>query len=240
MDSNKISAEMQYRKRQSDTLDQSIVLDEIQRRTRGFYSSLSIIPFNLDEKKLLDVGSGNCWPLILIKEKYPNTDITALDMSLELFANAQLLFATKKIKGVKMTCGGFDKLPFKNETFGVVTAFASLHHALNLEIVLNEIYRVLKPEGILYFAREPVASMFPPLKLIETFMFSRKERKEGATEKIYTLKEWKEYLSKSGFEIISLTMDESKGISKFIYHIPLPQMIKLYLIGGALALVASK
>ena len=43
------------------------------------------------------------------------------------------------------------KMPFKNSTFDLCMATEVLEHCPNPEIVLNEIYRVLKPKGIIFF-----------------------------------------------------------------------------------------
>ena len=42
------------------------------------------------------------------------------------------------------------KLPLENETFKVVYAYHILEHIKNLIPLMNEIYRVMKPEGELY------------------------------------------------------------------------------------------
>lgn len=42
------------------------------------------------------------------------------------------------------------RLPFLNDHFNVITAFMSLHHVKNLDSMIQEIHRVLKPGGILF------------------------------------------------------------------------------------------
>lgn len=49
-----------------------------------------------------------------------------------------------------------NNLPFKNNCFDVILSLFLLHHIVNIENTLHEIYRVLKPEGHLY-AVEPSA-----------------------------------------------------------------------------------
>jgi SAM-dependent methyltransferase len=50
------------------------------------------------------------------------------------------------------------ELEFENDTFDLIVCFSVLHHIPNVTYVLSEIYRVLKPNGILLI-REPIVTM---------------------------------------------------------------------------------
>jgi ubiquinone/menaquinone biosynthesis C-methylase UbiE len=67
--------------------------------------------------------------------------------------------------------GSAEKLPFKNKTADVIVYFASLHHVPmeKMNKAIQEMYRVLKPGGIVVFL-EPVAksgSYFELTRLVE-------------------------------------------------------------------------
>jgi SAM-dependent methyltransferase len=51
-----------------------------------------------------------------------------------------------------------ERLPFADRTFDVVFARAVLHHTRNLDLACSEMYRVLRPGGVLVAAREHVIS----------------------------------------------------------------------------------
>jgi SAM-dependent methyltransferase len=51
-----------------------------------------------------------------------------------------------------------ERLPFADETFDVVFARAVLHHTRDLDVACHEMFRVLRPGGVLIAAREHVIS----------------------------------------------------------------------------------
>lgn len=61
-----------------------------------------------------------------------------------------------KPKYVKPQLSG--SLAFPNDSFDLITCFSALHHVPNVEFVLRELIRVLKPGGILMI-REPIRTM---------------------------------------------------------------------------------
>ena len=50
------------------------------------------------------------------------------------------------------------KLNFKDNTFDLIVSFSVLHHIPNVSFVMEELYRVLKPNGIILI-REPIVTM---------------------------------------------------------------------------------
>ncbi|WP_455585074.1 methyltransferase domain-containing protein [Bacteroides sp.] len=49
-------------------------------------------------------------------------------------------------------------IPFEKDKFDLITCFGTLHHIPNVTFVMQELYRVLKPGGIICL-REPIRSM---------------------------------------------------------------------------------
>lgn len=81
-------------------------------------------------------------------------------------AQVALLDASESFRtGVRLSCPtafhqakGSGDLPFVSNEFDLVTCFGVLHHIPNVSHVVREIYRCLKPGGIL-LVREPIISM---------------------------------------------------------------------------------
>ncbi|MEM1582636.1 MAG: methyltransferase domain-containing protein [Candidatus Bathyarchaeia archaeon] len=94
-----------------------------------------------------------------------------LDISLPKLLKAKNV--TRKGKGLdkcQFIHASWNYLPFKDESFDVVTFFEGLEHSLNPYVPLNEIKRVLNKEGTLVIST-PV-SVFPLIipELIEVFV----------------------------------------------------------------------
>jgi SAM-dependent methyltransferase len=49
-----------------------------------------------------------------------------------------------------LVCGNVDKLPFRANVFDLVTSVAAFEHFLNVPAVVKELYRVIKPGGLVW------------------------------------------------------------------------------------------
>ena len=96
--------------------------------------------------KLIDVasGTGDIAKLFLKKVNYKSS-VSCVDESQEM-----LDLNKKKFRGavnVKWFCNGAEKLPFKNNHFDYYTISFGIRNVSNINNVLKEAYRVLKPGG---------------------------------------------------------------------------------------------
>lgn len=106
--------------------------------------------FTEDQKKdarVLEVGSGPIGIVTFLKwgERY------TID-PLEDFYQSNPALSDLRDSTVHYGQGTGEKLPFKDNFFSIVILVNVLDHVHNAEGVLNEIYRVLANNGILYFA----------------------------------------------------------------------------------------
>lgn len=108
--------------------------------------------------KALDIGAGNgIASYALAKDGWQvkalepdSSDLVGIGAIRKLAVESQLPIEFVQEFG--------EKLPFDNQTFDLVFARQVLHHAKDLQQLCNEIYRVLKPEGIFIAVREHVIS----------------------------------------------------------------------------------
>lgn len=89
---------------------------------------------------VLDVGCGSGTLLGLLKHR--GFRVTGLDFSAEAAAIA------KAENGVDVAVGSLEEAHFPAESFDVVTLFHVMEHVTNPRLVLAEVSRVLKPNGV--------------------------------------------------------------------------------------------
>jgi ubiquinone/menaquinone biosynthesis C-methylase UbiE len=97
--------------------------------------------------RLLDVGCGTGFIIDIAADLFD--DVRGIDLTPAMLARVQ------QRSNVHVYCGDAASLPFSTGDFDVVSAYSFLHHLQDLEPVLAEIHRVLRPGGCLYADLEP-------------------------------------------------------------------------------------
>ena len=130
-------------------------------------------------QNLLDAGCGLCGPAIDIAKHYSDIHISAVTLSSMQFEIASEYIAENNFDNkIRLFLSDYHQLPFSDETFDIIYFFESIGYSYNLPKLVKEVYRVLKPGGILYI-KEP----FRKVGRLTT-----KEKKELLImEKIYVL-----------------------------------------------------
>jgi ubiquinone/menaquinone biosynthesis C-methylase UbiE len=147
--------------------------------------------FDTSNPLILDVGcSIGRYEKILGEKGY---HIIGFDVS-----SSALLEAHQNVPQADFVAADVMQLPFPNQRFDVVLGVEILHHFTDtlLERVLDEITRVIKPQGYLFF---DIKNRLNPV-------LSRAYRRQDSvsiTLKARTLKSLQRSLSKRGFRIIS-------------------------------------
>ena len=95
--------------------------------------------------KILDVGCGVGDFSEAIEFYRPDLDVYAVDISSKAIA-----LAKKRNLKVHFKVCDAQKLPFKSNFFDAIVCFDLIEHVKSPKRVLDEIYRVLKPKGILH------------------------------------------------------------------------------------------
>lgn len=109
---------------------------------------------DLNAKKVLDVG---CRDGIISKEigKITGADIYGVDISPKILKIA-------KRRGIKTFLADIEEkgLPFKNNFFDAVFAGELIEHLYDTDFFLDEVYRVLKPKGVLILTTPNLACWY--------------------------------------------------------------------------------
>ncbi len=115
----------------------------------AFTRRARIIFENLDltgNEKVLEVGCGRGFYLRVLKSVWPNLEVTGIDL------NPKYLKKAKEFIGglrVDLRVANATKLPFKDKTFDRIIATEILEHISDDEKTISEMFRVLKPGGII-------------------------------------------------------------------------------------------
>lgn len=109
----------------------------------------TLLNYKKPESKLLDLGCGTGLTLAFLAQAFPN--------SIGCDIGTKEVAATKDIlkhHGLKIPVIKYNgqKLPFSDNSFDIVTFIEVIEHVNNPDLVLEEIERVLKPDGILHIS----------------------------------------------------------------------------------------
>lgn len=112
---------------------------------------------NLKNKIILDLGCGACIPSAGIADLSPY--VIGVDISRPILKEVGDLVLDHYDVYVHRICGNFARLPFKDDSIDVVLGGGYLHHVSDLDILLKEIKRVLKKDGLLISTNEPIKTI---------------------------------------------------------------------------------
>jgi ubiquinone/menaquinone biosynthesis C-methylase UbiE len=122
-------------------------------RTKGLEAALGDVG---QPQRILEIGTGTGTGAALLKAKFPNADITAVDLSPEM-----VRIAMAKVKGVTFEPADASRLPFADESFDLVTQN-------NVPVYFGEIARVLAPGGriVVTSTHGPATPYYTPHKVL--------------------------------------------------------------------------
>lgn len=149
---------------------------------------------NIKFKTCLDVGCASGFMIGEIAKTYP----TSLYFGIDVYDKA-IISAKKNYPLIKFKTASAEKLPFKNNSFGLILFYETVEHVENPSACLKEIKRVLKKNGALILAMDSGSFLFR----IVWFLWENTKGKVWKDAHLHPFhhKELEELIKKAGFKI---------------------------------------
>ena len=106
------------------------------------------INFNLTGKSILEVGCGAGYGIEQINKSFKPKEYFAFDINPKM-VSLSIAKVKKKRLPVNVFLGDVREIKLPSKKFDVIFVFTVLHHVEGWQEALKEIYRVLKPKGLL-------------------------------------------------------------------------------------------
>lgn len=114
------------------------------RHAKASYDAILSALKELSYHSLLDLGCGTGEILFRLYQYQPSSQYYGLDLSKQMIEQAK----QKLHDHAQFTCGDSATLPYPDASMDVILCNDSFHHYPIPLIVMHEVYRVLKPNGI--------------------------------------------------------------------------------------------
>lgn len=117
-------------------------------RDRGWIETDAIIRCGIHCGHVLEVGPGPGYLGLEWLKKTENSDLNCIEISANMIRVAQKNASEYRLNDrVSYQFGNAEQIPFESESFDAVFTNGSLHEWEHPVMIMNEIYRVLKPGG---------------------------------------------------------------------------------------------
>jgi len=144
------------------------------------------------DEKLLDIGCGGGGYIACLQEK--GVDVWGIDIS----ENITTLAKKRVKKPEQIICADGIPLPFNDNTYDYVTAWGVIEHFPSIPSILEEIKRVIKPNGT---AAIMVPNSYYYKFILDTFRHGTGPVRHQEIEFLYSFKEWKQLIEAAGLRV---------------------------------------
>jgi malonyl-CoA O-methyltransferase len=136
---NKELIEKNFSKKAIEYDEQAIIQKEVAREL------LSKIP-NKNYKNILDIGCGTGFLTSLVKNTFPDANVTGIDNSLGMID-----IAKRMNRNIKFKCIDANRIDLMDEEYDLIVSSMALHWIENLPEWLVRVNKVMSENGSLYF-----------------------------------------------------------------------------------------
>ena len=176
---------------------------------------LNTLPGETKINILIDIGAGNAEITDKIAKTFNLSQAYALD---KYPANEFIKpFPNSIVQYIQVMN---ENLPFHDNSIDMITAFMSIHHIQDIESLIKEICRVLKPNGYLFFRENDVTSNELKLYLDKIHERYEKNPHEHSINPTYywSRQAFSDFLTQRGFIKIGDSDYDPQKNPQAIYH----------------------
>jgi ubiquinone/menaquinone biosynthesis C-methylase UbiE len=169
------------------------------KRSQEYLDSVDGSSSSNNQTSSLDVGSGTGAFALSLQAHYPRWNVICSDPSERMLEQAQrksVLLNSNKEDLVSFVVASSESLPFPRDSFHVVTSVSSFHFWTLAEQGLREVYRVMKPGGILVLS--DFCHDFVSCQILAMLLWA----KRYPHRTMYGVKQVQKLLQGAGFEVI--------------------------------------
>ncbi|MGG3470966.1 methyltransferase domain-containing protein [Neobacillus pocheonensis] len=172
----------------------SYVSSSIHKKGKDLQKLLEMVSFN-GKEELLDIATGgghtaNAFASFVKK-------VIAFDLTPEMLKAAEKFIKENGNQNVNFIVGDAENLPFSDESFDIVTCRIAPHHFPNVNRFIEEVYRVLKPNG--QFLLDD--NVTPEEEEFDRFYNTIEKWRDFSHFRAWKKTEWLRMIELSGFEI---------------------------------------
>lgn len=160
---------------------------------KGIVRNLQQISQLSPGKKILEIGCGNGIGTRLIQEFFKPSEFIATEFDERLVEIAKI---KNKGSNVLIEAGNATNLRFMDNEFDSVIGLSVIHHIPNWKDCIDELHRVIKPNGLLIIKELSIETFESPLGRISRHLVSH------PYESMLRKDEFLEYIEQQGFKLI--------------------------------------
>lgn len=165
------------------------------------------------DHKILDIGCGAGYFLFMTLERYRkqgfNPTVVGIDISDNQLSYMVQRMAKEGVDAVAVHASG-EYLPFPDNSFDLITCSEVIEHVRNPDRALQDMYRILKPGGLLLISTPSITAEEWWARILKPFSFvykkvtgyKRQEGPEEGYEVPWRAKEFRGALQGANFDII--------------------------------------
>src|SRR5947207_1179163 len=133
-------------KKQFDRWSVSYDLDPLQLLFFRPAHQMLLEALEASDRLILDIGCGTCAFAARVLEHLPRTRVCGIDLSAGMLRHCHRRCQAVPDR-LHLVQADSERLPFKDDTFDVITCTHSFHHYPHQNRAIAEMHRVLRPDG---------------------------------------------------------------------------------------------